>query len=84
MSRSSGVVWNILANAWRTRKVMEERFTHAKLAAQAMAFKDGAGLTSRRDQSMPISKAASKSFALVEIMPWLPTPTGIWSKRVAL
>ena len=28
-----------LAKAWRTKKVMEERCTQAKLAAQAMAFR---------------------------------------------
>jgi hypothetical protein len=28
---------------------------------------------------MPISSAASRSLAVVGMMPWLPTPTGMWS-----
>lgn len=35
----------------------------------------------RRLQSMPISSAASRSLAVVGMMPWLPTPTGMWSNR---
>ena len=32
-----------------------------------------------KHQSMPISNASSKFFDDVGMMPWLPTPTGMWS-----
>lgn len=35
------------------------------------------GLPSRKDQSMPISKASSRSLAFIGIIPFEPTPTGI-------
>ena len=37
-------------------------------------WEGGGKMTSLSDQSMPISSAASKSLALVEMIPWLPTP----------
>ncbi len=33
---------------------------------------------------MPISSASSRSLAVVGMMPWLPTPTGMWSNSAWL
>ena len=41
-------------------------------------------LASLRLQSMPISSVSSRSLAVVGMMPWLPTPTGMWSNNACI